>query len=1064
MKSVPTALRDAIRSSYVLSATPRLIADWNMNRYADPVASNTPDEETEGYDPEMFPIESIIEPVRPTKGICKARINHSVIGDDYGIAGTPSSARYYIGDVDDVYKYWNGPYASNSTGAISGVEPQVIYARSVNVNKIVAKVENSWASPGNFTVQITTDGTSWSTVATNPTIRNDGQVVLYYNGTNWNSNRPTDIDNTKSIRGVKLVVTSLVGGRDRNGNPSTYMVDGTTYSTSGKNSHFNLISLEAHLEADLSSSLIEVTDTFDMGETSQLYPIGTITANIGDLSLSNIDGTFNNDNTLSPYFDLLEPNVEFSLEYVYSVNGTAYSVQQFKMYSENWTGQRDDTVRVTLRDASYFLAETTPRAAMWEGLTAPQIVWRLLDSVGFVDYQIDADDRVVDHTIPVFWVDGSQNVWEVLDELAKSMQAAIYFDAFGVLQVKTRDIAFDDAASPVWNVRAEDSGTELADITSEGFSQTEQFEVNHMTVSFQATAWSEWNNGQPSLQKVWQPESTVVLRSSPLVQTLELDSVYLYIPAEDAAYWPWEGKVNVQGELIAYKGKHYVYYEGGDRKTTVVSSEDDRKKADAKTAAISRYLNHFTGGLKIVERGVWNSDPRRHQIDSNGYSRRNIKDGESNSVNGEGLKFNRVESTATLKTPGGFDSNDLSVVTRGSASDSGYRVYGTVLKFDKDGDFSTQSGGLVIHNSTAKEDGYYIDVRPTSKIDRTSRNELIVWSRVDGKNYRVGGKGAALAVAENIQYDMDVFVDTVSGNHVITVFWNGRNVFSETVPNAQTNAKNGKWGVFAMGKTSVDFEYLYAIARNEVQPPDDSSFFDMVTGGYRGGMWDREWVYRWRTDTRRKKKKSVKERNRFNQYYFDEFGPVVHEIREFNVSFDPNPVLHSRLYMTNDWSAICTEYLSSPFGAKFIIANTARRNAVVNGDDTITYTGIPHATTQSLSVLGRALVISETEKVIASNDSAIQRRGKIESELSEKWIQTKEMATDVSEWMKKHWGTGTDGAQVTIFGNPLIEIGDVVTVYYPHRSLNGVKYFVTGTSTVFSQGMQTTLTLRRVVV
>src|SRR5689334_3648166 len=99
MKSVPVALSTAIRSANDLQAIPRLIADWNMNRYYDTTVTNNPSEDIAGNDIEIFPITSIIGHLRPTKGINKARINQSTISD-YTDKNRP---RFYIASPDDIY-------------------------------------------------------------------------------------------------------------------------------------------------------------------------------------------------------------------------------------------------------------------------------------------------------------------------------------------------------------------------------------------------------------------------------------------------------------------------------------------------------------------------------------------------------------------------------------------------------------------------------------------------------------------------------------------------------------------------------------------------------------------------------------------------------------------------------------------------------------------------------------------------------------------------------------------------------------------------------------------------
>jgi hypothetical protein len=51
---------------------------------------------------------------------------------------------------------------------------------------------------------------------------------------------------------------------------------------------------------------------------------------------------------------------------------------------------------------------------------------------------------------------------------------------------------------------------------------------------------------------------------------------------------------------------------------------------------------------------------------------------------------------------------------------------------------------------------------------------------------------------------------------------------------------------------------------------------------------------------------------------------------------------------------------------------------------------------------------------------------------------------------------------INIFGNPLIQIGDVVTLSYSLNGISQQKYFVNSISHSFEQGLQTKLSLSRI--
>ena len=1117
MKNIPL-VEEALRNDHAVKAVPELVVDWNMNRYVGAVASNTPSDDLEGYDVELFPIEDIAKPNRPTKGINKARIGSATIGNDYrtGLFG----GRFYVADVDDSYKYWTSPKPSDTNGnmpvfsaanfptppeesynhdGITSVRPRVTYNQDVEVNKIVITTENTWATAKTFEVQVATVAApteaQWTTIADSTSLGNSwkasGQIVLWYNGNGtalspWvDTGRVDNADKspkTVTIRAVRILVTALEGGYKPDGTPTTYGVQEgntyTTYNTSGKDSFFDLIEISARLEVDLTPFVISLDDTFDMSEPSILFPMGTVTSNQATVVLSNlyrnatgewVPGLFSADNADSPYRNYIDANAEMTLHYHYfDEDGADLGlVQQFKMYTDSWAGQANDAVTVDLSDYSKFFdsADIKLRPAMWEGLTVSEIIWRILDSVGFVDYEIDYDyDRVTDHTIPVYYVDGEQTVWEVLDELAKASQTAVYFDGRGKLQVKTRDFAFSTLDAPVWDFTSESSAEQLANIAT--LDVATEFEPNHFKVVYQKTDWAPEKRGMPTMQQVWTPEGdTVTLRGTALVRTLEKDSTAFWIGSDDVKVWPYEGMVNIGGELIRYKGKQFVYYTGANgntRNTLWIESEDDYKKRNEETSLEFRHKNHFNGALKITERGTWNTVPERHPVEAEGYNVRQIVNGNRH-TDAPGFRHRKAESRVELLSGTRFyNRKDIKLATRGATDDQPFFNYGTRFRLLKQGRRTHQAAGLVIHSQGTQEDGYFFEFVPSKTLggkERAKRQEFIFYSRQGGKDKVLGQR--ACAIGENLDYELDVEFRNVNGNHQIRAWLNGKNILDVTVSGADRVAANGRFGMFLRGRTRVEYEYLYAIRREEEPLLDeDFGFLDKVERGYTGGQWDREWVYRWKDYKRKVKKKWKKGQRRMNRQFFDEFGPIVHEVREYDVKFDPTPVLHSRLYMTNDWAACAIEYTGNPFGAKFVIANTSRKNAVIHGEDTMTFAGGGDAINQVLTVLGRALVVEEGEEVVAENVDQIRRRGKSESELSSPWIQSKGMARDIAEWLRANFSYGNDNITIEVFGNPLIEVADIVTVNYPEKHISG-DFFVTSVKNNFDKGIVTTLGLRR---
>lgn len=1071
MQTATVPLTDKLKQSLDINSAIRLIAEWNQNRYSHiESVTNAGVDEGDEFDNDVFPISSIVEPERPTRGILKAWA--SVRAGESGADGFTSGgyedrvdgARYTTASEDDKYKYWTSPTESeeNSPYAITNVTPTVIYTNQTWANKIYVCFENSYASPTNFTVSITTDGTNWTVVATNPTIDDKGRVMLYRqaNGS-WSST--VHRESPLSIRGVRVSVTNMNKGAVR----------------------CNLIELGARLESDLSYFVISYDADYTMSDTSFIAPIGKASSNDGNIVLDNTDSRFTNDNPSTLYYGILDKNVELRLDI--GINkGTIEDpdfewFRQLTMRSENWSGQSPDTTTVQVKDASEYLQSIKPNPVLYMDMTVGEIIWRLLDSVGFSNWNYEPSDSDGTTQIPQFWASGDETVWEVIQQLAEATQTAIYFDEFGVLQIKTRSIAFNLTNEPVWQLNAVNTGSTKADIVE--LNTTNDFEANVVNITYRPTSLSKENEfgGLPIMESVWEPEDTVVLRSSQLKQSMTTGSTSMVITPAEAVTWPYEGIVQIEGEFIRYSGKGYGYYDAaGAWKNTYIKSAEDKAKLDKLNPALA-YKNRFNGYMWIGEgnRGIWNTTPMAHSVDIGGwtynrYTSTNSKGSTTtpHAWNG-GLIHNKDRSTVTLRTKSTFSKNHWYVCTRGSRNDSPPYWYGTRLKFDSTA--TTYGAAGIVMTAGDYDNGFYIELVRTDKISATERakwtHELCFYVKYNnGTIKRIGpngGKGVPMLIAPGVWYDLDVHFEWQGTTRVVSIMVNGVTKMTAAVPVGLGTGESigGRYGLFTRGFTSAEFEYIYASTYAINDTFDDEGWFDWIKGGYKSGQWEKEWVYSYRTNTKTKRGKSTKVKARYASRLMDEFGPIVHEVRELDVKFTKTPVVHSNLYFSNESQIICPEYNANPFGAKFVLANTSRDNAVVSGEDTLTF-GADNAVDQKLLIYGRTFTQEDEKVETVKDEQGIKRRGEVVTDFSSPWIQSEGEAKALGRWIVDHWSGGNDEVEVEVFGNPLLQLTDVVSVNYPSRNMSPSthKYFIVAISHSYDNGLETTLTLRRMKI
>jgi hypothetical protein len=1062
VKSVSTALKDTLKYEYAVRAVPGVIAEWNQNRYARIQSiDNDPTEASKGYDADLFPISSIAEQNRPYAGILKAIVRDYETGvanivDGYSSA--PGNARSYIASTDDKYKHWCAPVASSIPigggryGFTETIKPHIIYQDNVWTNKIVVTFESTLARPVDYAIELSYDGVNWDAVAANIVPDQHGQVILYrQSDDSWAAG--VYRENPVQIRGIRLIVTSI----------------------NKNNDFFQLIELSPRLESDLSQFLINYDASFSMSESSFITPLGVASSNTGSITLSNIDGRFNSSNSSSLYYGLIDKNVKFVVYVDYYTESGYDRVQSFEMFADEWTGQADTEVTVAVKDYSKYLQEVKPSQMLMEQTSAGEIIWSLCDSVGFNRYIYEPTAQANELMVPYFWIDGEETVWEIIAKLAEMTQTAVFFDEYGYLRILPRDRAYNESSTVAWEFDATENGSKLPDIQEIDIRET--YEANAVSVNYKTTKTSDYNNGLPQMEIVWEPEDSLVLRSSPLGASVGAEQDYLKIKPSDVVHWPYSGLLQLNGEFMRYDGKQYTYYDkSGVKITSWIMSAEQKNVVDKTLSHVDyAYKNAFTGYLRIVKRGEFNTVGVLHSVDANGWYNRHTDHKSAINVWDGGFTHQKDQSTITLaSTRPNFNGSRWYVSTRNYIADAAQDHFGARLQFVPD-QSNHGCGGILFWNNNTNgqaESGYYVELIRTAMLNSTHRkyhHELNVYAIYsNGTQRRLGpngGAGITTSIISGNWYDLDIRAVPESDGDHISISLNGIPQFSLVVPNGQRITPTGRSGLFTRGHTTMKSEYFYAVQAGATYryDPDIGTFYDKVRGGWASGQWDVEWTWNWSFGKRLYRNDREPVQHRAMNRFFDDFGPYVHEIREFDVQFEKSPVLHSQLYFSNTSQVFCPEYVPTAFGAKFLLANKSRVNAVVSGEDTLTF-GADNPVEQKALIYGRLLYKEDEKSVEFTNDDSIRRRGRVEVEVSGDLYQSEHSARVLGEWITKHWAEGSDELEIQSFGNTLVQLGDRVSVRYPLKGMQHSthQYFVVEKRESWSEGVETSFVLRRV--
>lgn len=180
--------------------------------------------------------------------------------------------------------------------------------------------------------------------------------------------------------------------------------------------------------------------------------------------------------------------------------------------------------------------------------------------------------------------------------------------------------------------------------------------------------------------------------------------------------------------------------------------------------------------------------------------------------------------------------------------------------------------------------------------------------------------------------------------------------------------------------------------------------------------------------------------------YYEEFGTIMRECAYFNVKYDKAyPALYSKISPTfNDSQGyVVSNFRSNPYGAEFLIFNAT--DFALNLDEStgnylriqgVTFTQqSAHEYTvdeyfQKNSKLDNYSNYSELNNKYIDIQNSRNTYGRKEFNISGSYIQNFDTANGIMQWMVNKVMRPKKSVGVSIFANPMIQLGDIVTINY----------------------------------
>lgn len=585
--------------------------EYNMNSMVDNIVVTGADiTAADGSKPfkKLFPIDSVIKPARPLG----AGVKYGISGDvSAGTYRDPRSSIYsinyrtYYPGADTYYKYW-------MSGKGVGADITITYPKTILTNKIIARFEISHSTP--TTWNIYANGSSIAQ-GTNTQIKpfasgqyDAGTLTLYYNGTAWVTTEPAALGSPVSITSLRLTTGAVTGY------------------------YIGVIELSPRLVVDASPYITDISISKESSTSSDdILPIGKVSANSLLINLASyettrkvisFDKTFTFDSSKIYLYKNIEVKPYFKMYAAFGTltdsGGTYEKINQGTFYVDNWSTSEYGDISITALDGAKTLQEIIAPSIICEGYSAIAILRRLLDSVGFTNYNFNSASTEASVFSPRFWwTDDSKTVWNAIQELCRDSQMTAVFDENNVLQFYTRDYMFNSSKATDWSFRYAASGSNLSNIIS--LSKNDLASANQVKVLWTSVTTSEYTGNAQPLWKSGVSSMAALSLDADLPSNITTGGYITLSPITVNSYLEntqlidsYSGYLVIDSEIIEYDAIGYEYLNANNTKTQVwITSESDTLKYLG-SGVIGSNNYKPNGRYRIKARGAFNTTTVNH--------------------------------------------------------------------------------------------------------------------------------------------------------------------------------------------------------------------------------------------------------------------------------------------------------------------------------------------------------------------------------------------------------------------------------------------------------------------
>jgi hypothetical protein len=383
-------------------------------------------------------------------------------------------------------------------------------------------------------------------------------------------------------------------------------------------------------------------------------------------------------------------------------------------------------------------------------------------------------------------------------------------------------------------------------------------------------------------------------------------------------------------------------------------------------------------------------------------------------------------------------------------------AFGTKMFLESTIDRTRQSAGLGFFVDGQGNDGYYILIDSTETAGAVNKKEVRI-CKVKGGDIRVLNDSQKNTVTSlngvygGRSYDIDVKVKVNLSTIKISVYINGF-LISATDSTGVYEDENGKSSVSQIlnpTKTialvckygEAIFDYVYGTDIDEKKYNDSEFAKNMYQGSFSNDYLDigfGDIIYN----------NSIEEDNANKPVGIDEFGTSVREIRKVSLRYNSAPAYPIKFSTGLNTSVKILGSRVSNFGGETYVLNNSSALTPLNDEKAATF-----------YLYGDTIAPSGTLEYNSDILSEYINQEPIIFESS--WLQNLSDVEALGTWIKNNIVNKGKLINLSVFGNPFIAVGDIVSVKYLYQGLDGTqKFIVTNVRHTFSDGLDTEITCR----